>query len=149
MSGGRATIGLRSGKVRSAQAGDITGIDPMAARLLNHVSVECKSYEDLHLFRGVTNDTGRLHDFWEEHREKSSKFSKAPMLIARQNGIPTVCLVPCAALMPLFGLADDCVSATLPRWGCHVVLFEAFLREARVPELESVTINRGRVYLSA
>lgn len=133
MSGGRATIGLRTGNVRTAQAGDVSAIHALGERLLDHVVVECKSYADLNLFAGIANDTGRMHRFWVDLRLHAAKFGKRPMLVARQNGMPTVCLLEPEPADRLFGLGAECASAVLPRWGCYVVLFECFLREAAVP----------------
>lgn len=134
MSGGRATIGLASGIFRASQAGDVSAIDALGARLLNHVVVELKSYSDLGLFTGIVNDTGKLHGFWHELKALAVKFNKQPLLIARQNGMPTVCLLSSSSSFLLFGLTVDHVSALLPRWDCHLVLFECFLREAKIPD---------------
>lgn len=144
MSGGRATIGLRVGNVRASQAGDVSAIHALGERLLGHVVVECKSYADLDLFSGVANDTGKLRRFWDELRRHAAKFGKRPMLVARQNGMPTVCLLEPDPAGWLFGLRAECASAVLPRWGCYVILFECFLREAAVPSAGVRVAPAGR-----
>lgn len=133
MSGGRATVALKSGTVLGAQAGDVSAISALGENLLNHVVIECKSYQDLDVLSGIVNDAGKLYRFWAELQKHSAKFKKLPMLIARQNNVPTICLLPPAALPMLFGLVTDHAVAQLPRWDCVVILFECFLREARVP----------------
>jgi len=48
----------------------------------------------------------------------------------------------------LFGLVADHVVAQLPRWDCVVILFDCFLREARVPGVALQLISaRRRVVL--
>lgn len=148
LSGGRATIGLSDGIKRNNQAGDISAIAALGEYLLDHCVVECKSYADLDLFRGIANDTGKLYKFWNELRVHSAKFSKQPMLIARQNGLPAVCLLSSASSFLLFDLGNDHVSALLPRWDCHLVLFDCFLREAQVPHPAAVVPARRRVVLA-
>lgn len=148
LSGGRATIGLRFGSIRGAQAGDISAISSLGERLLDYVVVECKHYRELDVFSGIVNDTGRLHKFWHDLRQHSARFGKAPMLIARQNNMPTVCLLSSATSFLLFGLSNDHVSALIPRWDCHVVIFDCFLREARVPELGVTVPARRRAVLA-
>jgi len=134
LSGGRATIGLRSGMTRLRQAGDVAAIDSLGERLLNHIVIECKNYRDIQLFGGVVNDRGYLYGWWHELRHHAYKFDKRPMLIARQNGFPTVCLLSPATRI-LFSLVEDHTSAHLPRWDADLILFDCFLSEAKVPDL--------------
>ena len=142
MSGGRATIGLRRGASRGAQAGDVSAVVAIGERLLNHVVVECKHYKELDLFSGLASDSGKLYRFWHELRAYATKFGKQPMLVARQNLMPTVCLLPEASSFVLFRLTGDHVTAVLPRWNCHLFLFECFTREAQVPEADLRLVPR-------
>ena len=145
MSGGRATIGLRSGEVRRAQAGDVGAIDALGEQLLKHVVIDTKAYDELNVFSGIVNDAGRLYRFWNELRDEARKFDKRPMLIARQNNMPAVCLLTPVSCEQLFCLEVYHASAVLPRWNCHVVLFDVFLREAKVPNLIQGIGREGRV----
>ena len=136
MSGGRATVGLKSGQIRTAQAGDITAIDSLGERLLDHVVIECKSYRDIQLFSGIANDQGKLRFWWDDLRRHAAAFGKAPMLVVRQNSMPTLCLLPPSTAVS-FGLDFRWASVYLPRWECYVFLFEhCFLKEAKLPEYE-------------
>lgn len=132
-SGGRATIGLSQGIIRASQAGDLSPIAAAGEALLNHVVVECKHYKELDLFSGIVNDTGKLYKFWNDLITHSFRFGRQPMLIARQNNMPTVVLLKSSTSFLLFGLDGDHVTALLPRWDCHIILFDCFIREARVP----------------
>lgn len=144
MSGGRATIGLSSGAVRGAQAGDVSAIASVGELLLDHVVVECKCYRDLELFSGIVNGRGHLYKFWHDLGEASARYGKRPMLIARQNNMPTVCLVTSQSASVLFHLSHDHAMAVLPGWDCHVVLFDCFLREASVPDGTIALVDRPR-----
>lgn len=147
MSGGRATIGLRSGNVRSAQAGDVAAIDSLGERLLRHFVIDAKSYKKLDLFSGITKDTGHLWRFWAEIRQEASEYGKRPLLIARENSMPTLCLMTRDSAA-LFGLDEYAASAVLPRWSCYVVLFECFLREATVPAPDLAIVRERRSLLA-
>lgn len=147
MSGGRATVGLKTGTVLASQAGDVSLVAAAGEALLNHIVVECKFYQDLDVLSGITNDTGKLHRFWHELVRHSVSFGRRPMLIARQNGMPTVCLLQSSTSFLLFGLTPDHVSALLPRWDCHLILFDVFLRAARVPGTSVCLTSERRVRL--
>jgi len=61
--------------------------------------------------------------------------------------MPTLCLIADEAMIPL-GLFKYNAVAILPLWECHIVLFDAFLREAIVPADEYAVPPRGRVRLA-
>lgn len=146
MSGGRATVALTRDMKLTAAAGDISSIAAIGERLLNHIYIECKSYQDLQFFQSVTKQSGRLWRFWEETVTQADNYSKHPMLIAHQNLMPTVCLIHDAAMEP-FGLTKHNAVAVLPLWECHMVLLEAFLREAVVPSDDYIVTIPTRVRL--
>ncbi len=133
MSGGRATVRAKSGIQLKAQAGDISPISALGELLLEHFVIECKSYKDLEVLQGVVKDNGTLHNFWRIHRMLGMAFSKIPMLIAKQNQMPTFCLMPHYSLRS-FQLNEDNIVAILPRWDCVMILFDAFIREAQLPQ---------------
>lgn len=133
MSGGRATVRAKMGIQLRAQAGDISPISALGEVLLDRFVLECKAYKDLDVLQGIVKDNGILHGFWKTHRLLGTAFSRIPMLIARQNMMPTFCLMPHYALQS-FQLSEDHVVAILPRWDCVMILFDAFLREAGLPQ---------------
>lgn len=148
LSGGRATQAFKSGVKHQTQVGDISAIDPLGQRLIGISIVECKAYNDLNIISGVIKDSGLLYGFWFELLDRCKKFGKAPLLIARQDYVPPLCIMD-DFLLKAFGLSMDYASAYLPRWEAYVVLFDCFLREAKVPQagLRIVEPRRRRVSL--
>lgn len=132
MSGGRATIMLDKGYLAKAQVGDISSIASLGERLLDHFIIESKFYEDLQLPRMVLKNSGFLVDFWKELESKAVVYSKQPMLIGKQNNMPALCLLNTESLAA-FELEEAHIVAYFPRLGANVVLFDVFLREAKVP----------------
>lgn len=89
MSGGRATVAHRKGEsVR--QAGDITSVAPEGHVLTNLFYVECKHYRDLDLVGFFLKDKGKLAGFWRTTEREAEKHKRKPMLIAKQNNVPTL-----------------------------------------------------------
>jgi hypothetical protein len=92
MSGGRSTVARRKGVSLATQAGDISCIHPDGHRLTNKFYIECKHYKDLN-FLGLLKGTGYLVEFWLETKQQAQRYQKLPMLIAKQNLLPTmICL---------------------------------------------------------
>lgn len=92
MSGGRATVGHKKGKLHSAQVGDISCIHPMGHRLTDGFAIECKFYSSL-TFEGLFTGKGKLIKFWDEIKKQSKTHNKRPIMFARQNRMQTmVCL---------------------------------------------------------
>ena len=92
MSGGRATMGGKVGKLRKAQAGDVCAIDPLGHRLTDWYMVECKHLDDLALTGWVTRQAGECYHIWHKLIEQSFTHGKMPLLIARQNNYPVLCM---------------------------------------------------------
>jgi hypothetical protein len=120
MSGGRATIRFRKGQSVKAQMGDITAVDPLGHLLTDRYYVECKNYQDFRMDRFVLKGSGLLQQFWDLTGKEAKKYGKKPMLICRQNGLPTFVLLPPSIMAP------D-ASAIIPPAGCRLVLFEDLL----------------------
>lgn len=92
MSGGRATVAHRKGEsVR--QAGDITAVAPEGHVLTGQYYVECKHYRDLDLVGFFLNDKGKLAGFWRTAKREAEKHGRMPMLIAKQNNVPTIMIL--------------------------------------------------------
>ena len=131
MSGGRATIGLRQGLKRTAQAGDISAIDSLGEALLDVSVIECKAYKDLQAFRGMLGGAGHLKKFWLTNKILARKVNKYSILIARQNGLPTFIMLD-NGCVSLFDLPTPLL--TITPWACSVYLFDDFLACAAVPK---------------
>ena len=94
MSGGRATIGYKSGIKRKAQTGDISSITKLGNKLTRKFIIECKSYEDLEIPQTLLKGKGKLHEFWTKVWNEADNYQKVPILIAKQNYFPIiVCIV--------------------------------------------------------
>jgi hypothetical protein len=98
MSGGRATLGLRKGDKHLSQGGDVSAIDPLGAALTDRFCIEIKFYKDLDL-AAFWLGHGILFRFWERACSDAGKYSKQPMLIAKQNLYPTLVLVPASSFL--------------------------------------------------
>jgi hypothetical protein len=105
MSGGRSTVAAKRGKLLHAQAGDVSSIDPAGEPLTSKFFIECKYYKSLDL-SSVFNERGKLIEFWKMAKDSARKYSKKPMLFAKQNRFPTyICLD--SGGMGLFALYDE------------------------------------------
>ena len=129
MSGGRATIGRKAGKMRSAQSGDISAIHPLGAPLVAQFIVECKFYASLDLESFVFRSCGKLWGFWERLKKDSASESKSPMLIAKQNRTDTLVLLRPEAFKSLFSIIPPRVRVP---GGIEIVTFNRFLRMAKL-----------------
>ena len=94
MSGGRATIGRKVGKMRESQAGDVGAVDALGHRLLQLFFIECKCYRDLGYTAFTHSSGGFLQTFWNEAVISAGRYKRFPLLIARQNARKTIVLVP-------------------------------------------------------
>lgn len=100
MSGGRATIGGGKGLKRAAQAGDISGVDDAGIRFTTEFYVECKHLRDLQIDKFVICGTGVLSDVWLDAARKAKRVDKFPIVIAKQNRLPTIaCLLERSVFM--------------------------------------------------
>lgn len=85
MSGGRATV--RGLDVR--QAGDVCAVAPEGHEFCQYWYVECKHLKSLD-FHCLLKGTGALLKHFATAAKQALKRGQTPMLIARQNGTPTV-----------------------------------------------------------
>jgi hypothetical protein len=95
MSGGRATVQGKRGKVNTSQVGDISCIDPEGQELVNKYVIECKNYKDLHIESLIygTPKNGSILEFWNVLCILAKGVNKLPMLIAKQNQKPAIVLL--------------------------------------------------------
>jgi hypothetical protein len=139
MSGGRSTVAASKGKRLAAQAGDISCINPFGHPLTDQFIIECKAYADLR-FAGILTATGTLCNFWKELNLEARKYDKLPMLIARQNQMPTVVCLNRKGLDTLV-LKLKCV-LTAPKLNMYAVLLSDFLEYAKRPAEKTVLNNK-------
>jgi Holliday junction resolvase len=102
MSGGRATVRHRSsgGKVALRQSGDITAVSPEGHKLTDRFFIECKHVKDLQLIRFFVEHEGgpnSLMGFWRIAGAEAKKYGKLPLIIARQNNVTPIVVLPSIA----------------------------------------------------
>jgi len=86
LSGGRATVSNRRGKINVRQAGDITAVAPEGHALTEVYYLECKHVKTLKLDQFLIRNTGPLADFWRRAKKEAREHGLIPVIIARQNG---------------------------------------------------------------
>lgn len=131
MSGGRATVQFKKGRASRATAGDMSPISSLAERLTDLCLFECKHYRDLQLVGLYMGLKTGINLHWQEAREDAAKHKRWPVLIAKQNRLPTFMLLTKPAL-DFFAL-EAAVLAFFPSLGAYVLWFERFLQEAQRP----------------
>jgi hypothetical protein len=123
MSGGRATVQLRTGTVNVVQSGDICAVSPLGYPFVRANFVELKHYKDLAIARGFVCRTGELANFWRKARREASKYGKRPLLIACQNFYPTLAITDADG-----GIFEGEPIITLQNWGAFVYSFDEVTR---------------------
>jgi hypothetical protein len=96
MSGGRATVALKQEETLVNQAGDISSIHPLGHAFIDIFIIECKHYQRLQISSFVLGTGGTLQKFWRDTVKDAKKYKKDPILIAKQNHLPVMFLVPTA-----------------------------------------------------
>src|SRR5258708_22112886 len=66
LSGGRATLAKKGGRMNKSQMGDICSVDTEGQWLIDNFLIECKFYRDLNIETGILNRRGLLYDFWRK-----------------------------------------------------------------------------------
>lgn len=122
MSGGRATVGFRSGKNHAKHAGDISATSVEGHTLTDEWYVECKAYRNLQIGSAMIKGVGKLMQFWDVAVAEAERYGKKPMLIAKQN------LVPVIVLVPISNTIHKAHLGTFTRLGCDVLDFKGMLR---------------------
>lgn len=89
MSGGRATVGLRRGRV-VRQAGDICAVHATGHSLTDQWFIECKNYRRIDLGQWAINNQGKIKTWWARCNSDARKYGLDPMLIVKQNGWPVL-----------------------------------------------------------
>lgn len=129
MSGGRATIARKRGKELQTQAGDLSAIHPSGQPFLNKFYLELKNYRDLQ-FTSILTNTGHLVKFWQSTSSEACNYKRSPMLIVKQNRMPTVIFMQGLGIKML-GLSTSQCIIVAPRLGMYGILFEDFIKLAK------------------
>jgi hypothetical protein len=131
MSGGRSTIQAKKGKQNLTQAGDISSIDRTGSEFIEKFCVECKHYKTLDLIPGIIHSRGALYGFWKRLIKDAAGCKKLPILIARQNRLPSLVLVTELGASELRLRRAKCL-CVLVQWDCEVYTIDALL-DCRYP----------------
>jgi hypothetical protein len=132
LSGGRATLQFKQGKKNKSQTGDLSSIDTLSQQFINRFFIEIKFYKDLNIESGFIKATGLLKSFWDKLVKDALVAEKNPMLIARQNHLPTLLLLHHngARLLNLHESILLCESSKIAefcQWPVEVYLFDKLL----------------------
>ena len=137
MSGGRATRAHRKGKTLAHVAGDICAVDAAGEEFIKQFYVECKFYRDLNLTSFFVARKGLLWGFWLRAVVEAARYKKYPLLIAKQNLVPTLAITTAAGSEGL-GLSSRSVLALSGRRGEDFIVHDfvvAFSTAATRPSL--------------
>jgi hypothetical protein len=149
MSGGRSTIQVKKGKQNTTQAGDISSIDRTGSEFIERFCVECKHYKTLDLIPGIIQNRGALHGFWKRLLKDAAGVKKLPILIAKQNRLPTLVLLTEGGASQLNLRRGDCLSILL-QWNCELYNIDVLLG-CRYPfqqRISTPSISKEKLHVS-
>lgn len=127
MSGGRATVHRRQGVLLGRQAGDITATAPEGHSLTDQYFIECKFYRTLRLELFLFYGSGPLAQFWRRTAVEADRYGKVPFLIAKQNRLPSLVVLPWGAQDQLTQHSNTIASLRVTRRDYAIDLFVCFL----------------------
>lgn len=125
LSGGRATVGAKSGKRHSSQVGDISCIHHSGSKFGEAFAVECKHYADLN-YTGLLTGKGKLLDFWNEIKAQALTHNKFPFLVARQNRMKAMVALESNGL-DLLGLSYSDMLLMSPPLDLNILQLDRFV----------------------
>ena len=135
MSGGRATIKHRAGKLTKSQAGDLSSLTRIGHPLLSKFFVECKFVKDLSIQGALISRKGLLASYWYVLEVEAAKHDKLPLMIAKENRSPTLlfCLPQSAKFLGAVSLLEVACFKRLSRKGTPVAcfIFDEFLANVK------------------
>jgi hypothetical protein len=135
MSGGRATIQAKKGKENKSQTGDISPIDKLGQSLTDRFIIECKFYNNLDIVSGIIKGKGVLWAFWRKLVKDSVAAGKKPMLIVKQNRLPTLMLTDQNGEIALsvqgYWFPHKAKVADISQWQCGMFLFDELIKQSR------------------
>jgi hypothetical protein len=119
MSGGRATVGRKTGTDLNHQAGDICAVHPEGHVLTNSLYFECKHLKRFTLDHLITgSNASPLTAIWKTTCKEAFHYMRIPVLIAKQNLMPVLLITTSRGLDQL-NIPDEAIRihAYLPRGG--------------------------------
>ena len=127
MSGGRATVAKARGEDMAHVSGDVCAVHEAGHVFVDALFIEIKFYKDLRLSNVLVGRPSKLIDFWHKACAQAAEHNKYPVLIAKQNGLPTLC---CSDINGMAWLAKDVKVPTvrIPHLSLHIVLLDDLLK---------------------
>jgi hypothetical protein len=92
MSGGRTTVARKRGEL-VRQFGDVCAVAEEGHRLTDRWYIECKHVKVIGLVPFLLSGRGPLAQYWETAVVDAIRHGRRPMLIVRQNLLPTLVLI--------------------------------------------------------
>lgn len=128
ISGGRATVAKGKGKLIRHQAGDISAVHQDGHALTDRFFVEAKHYRKLGITSFLTNRPSLLGKFWSHAKKEAADYQRIPMLIGKENNVPTLVLIPTAEL-DNYGWANESVLCIVPQRHVAVLNYDEMLEQ--------------------
>jgi len=110
LSGGRATVSHRKGKILANQSGDLSAISPEGHILTDRFYIEIKHLKDISL-DCLIKGKGVLLNIWWDTEKKAALYNKIPTLIFQQNYFPTVFCTNGSGISMLNAESSVCVTS--------------------------------------
>jgi hypothetical protein len=90
MSGGRATVRIRQGKINRSQCGDIGAIDAQGERLTNLFFIDTKRHRDVNMRSmlyplRIYKGPGNVSRLWSDCCADAHEAKRLPLLIVQEN----------------------------------------------------------------
>lgn len=76
-------------QAKEVPAGDIMQVDTSTSSLFPY-SVECKHYADIGFDSWLLGKNQTIYGFWEQAKSDSARVGRSPLLIMKQNNMPTI-----------------------------------------------------------
>lgn len=93
MSGGRATLRVAKHGAQRV-AGDICATAPGGHALTDYYYIEAKHLQDIELTSFIVKGKGNLTAIWRSTIKQAEQHGRLPMLVAKQNLMPAIVLLP-------------------------------------------------------
>jgi hypothetical protein len=145
MSGGRATVALKSGEKLASQAGDISAIDALGQKFIETFVVECKFYQVISFDDLIYRNKSGIPKFWNQCANDAHKHNKKPFLVVKRNNQkPLLCIGYTAKVWFFDDFREGYLRAFFPgarswlacREGMYVYMFDDFLQQVDPARLE-------------
>jgi hypothetical protein len=127
ISGGRATVARGKGKLIAHQAGDVAAVHAEGHVLTDNFFIEAKHYRKLGTAAFLTSRPSLLGRFWDHAVNEAKLYQRVPMLIAKENNVPTLVLVPMIPIVDELKWVQGSLLCILARRAVNVLDYDTML----------------------